>query len=529
MQSLPAEHLTLVSRVEVRTNAYVTTTLRGQALAEGRIILTLPSDFKDVQLRWGDIAEYMKLLVHHEVGHVVGKDKIENDKDLAQKWLTMTWHNVTPKNSFVLRQEVLSQTSLREDDTNQISLTGRVLDKLAAELLAEDYTEILRNIRAGKMPGATTFQHTEVTSRTVTRAQFDTLGARANEVINRLERVKWLLKINPAEWQIMLEVDDTMAQPLTSALGQEAGNQIFAILKNAPLKSLDVSWNMKERLAFLERYVFGAEVLKALTEEAQKPLGLDLREPAKSKTVTPKQPSVVPSEKKQPSTPAPFKAKIGSSPISHRSAKFIERAAEELSQYQKVLKAVHSRNPNINFFGSARIRDEKHPWYRATMELAEYLSKHGYGIVTGGGPGLMEAANRGVQPGRISLGLPIQLKTEERANEFANVILAFKFFFARKFTFVNLSDASISVPGGFGTLDEFFELLALKDLGYLKNYPLILYMKDFWSGFWVLLKDMEKRGLFQHKLSDLVVMLDKKRRGFEIFTQATGMGFLRPP
>ncbi len=137
--------------------------------------------------------------------------------------------------------------------------------------------------------------------------------------------------------------------------------------------------------------------------------------------------------------------------------------------------------PAVSIFGSARL-DKKSKLYKKTVEVASLLSKNGYAIITGGGPGLMEAANKGAVKNRgTSIGLNISLPMEQRANKYQNRSLNFRYFFARKVMFVKYAIGYVCMPGGFGTLDEFFEALTLIQTHKIYPFPLILVGTDFWT------------------------------------------------
>jgi len=139
------------------------------------------------------------------------------------------------------------------------------------------------------------------------------------------------------------------------------------------------------------------------------------------------------------------------------------------------------KGPAVSFFGSARTRPDN-PYYDLTVTLAAQLSKHGYSIITGGGPGIMEAANRGAaEAGGNSIGLNINLPFEQEPNIFANIPLSFKYFFVRKVMFIKYAMAFICMPGGFGTLDEVFEAITLIQTRRIKPFPIVLVGRDFWS------------------------------------------------
>jgi uncharacterized protein (TIGR00730 family) len=138
--------------------------------------------------------------------------------------------------------------------------------------------------------------------------------------------------------------------------------------------------------------------------------------------------------------------------------------------------------PGVTIFGSARTLPGN-AYYKATMRLSRELAKHNLAVITGGGPGIMEAANRGATAAKgKSVGLNIELPHEQKGNPYANIPIHFHYFFARKVCFVKYSIAFIFMPGGFGTLDEFFEVLTLVQTGRIPEFPLILFGRDHWKG-----------------------------------------------
>src|SRR5580658_3373964 len=138
--------------------------------------------------------------------------------------------------------------------------------------------------------------------------------------------------------------------------------------------------------------------------------------------------------------------------------------------------------PAVTIFGSART-PARDPYYRATVTIATELARNRLAVITGGGPGIMAAANRGAaRAGGRSVGLNIELPHEQAGNPFANVPLHFHYFFSRKVCFVKYSVAFVFMPGGFGTLDEFFEVLTLVQTHRIPRFPLILFGHDYWSG-----------------------------------------------
>jgi uncharacterized protein (TIGR00730 family) len=138
--------------------------------------------------------------------------------------------------------------------------------------------------------------------------------------------------------------------------------------------------------------------------------------------------------------------------------------------------------PAVTIFGSARSKPQSNN-YKTTVKVAKMLAENGYNVISGGGPGIMEAANRGaVEGGGKSVGLHIQLPNEQEPNKYANIRLKYNYFFIRKVMFVKYAVAYIIMPGGFGTLDELFESLTLIQTTRIKYFPIILMDSDYWKG-----------------------------------------------
>jgi uncharacterized protein (TIGR00730 family) len=165
---------------------------------------------------------------------------------------------------------------------------------------------------------------------------------------------------------------------------------------------------------------------------------------------------------------------------SHDSWSVFKIMGELVEGYEKLSQL----GPCVSIFGSARTKpDDK--YYKKTIEISEEIVKLGLGVITGGGPGIMEAANKGAQKaGGVSVGLNIDLPYEQNHNEFidSDKVIDFDYFFVRKVMFVRYAQAFVVMPGGFGTLDELFEAITLIQTNKIERFPVILYGSDFWSG-----------------------------------------------
>ncbi|HVO84327.1 MAG TPA: TIGR00730 family Rossman fold protein [Syntrophobacteria bacterium] len=166
--------------------------------------------------------------------------------------------------------------------------------------------------------------------------------------------------------------------------------------------------------------------------------------------------------------------------------------------------------PAVSIFGSARV-PPGHPLYEKAMSIARLFAQHGVHVITGGGPGLMEAANRGAaEAGGRSIGLNIQLPMEQKPNPYANVRLDFRYFFVRKVVFVKYAQAYVVLPGGFGTLDELTEALTLIQTNRIKPFPVVLVGRDFWKGLldWMRTQ-LQGDGMISPENLDLFQVLDE--------------------
>jgi uncharacterized protein (TIGR00730 family) len=171
----------------------------------------------------------------------------------------------------------------------------------------------------------------------------------------------------------------------------------------------------------------------------------------------------------------------------------------------------------VTVFGSARTPPTD-PYYQASVELARLLAGHKLAVVTGGGPGIMEAANRGAAEAKgKSVGLNIRLPMEQKGNAFANIPIDFHYFFARKVCFVKYSTAFVFMPGGYGTLDEFFEVATLVQTRRIPRFPLILYGRDYWSGLLKWIKStLDKNKFISPGDMELMTLVDEPQQAVDI-------------
>ena len=167
---------------------------------------------------------------------------------------------------------------------------------------------------------------------------------------------------------------------------------------------------------------------------------------------------------------------------SQTSAREAWRMFEIIAEFVTATERLQAIQPAVAIFGSARMTPE-HPYYAVAEDIARRLSEAGFSVISGGGPGIMEAANKGCHAGPSpSVGLNIELPHEQGANAFQDVSVTFQHFFARKVMFVKLSCAFVMMPGGFGTMDELMEVLTLVQTGKIRKVPIILVNSKFWGG-----------------------------------------------
>jgi hypothetical protein len=175
----------------------------------------------------------------------------------------------------------------------------------------------------------------------------------------------------------------------------------------------------------------------------------------------------------------------------------------------------------VTIFGSARTGPDD-PQYRAAEEVGRLLAEAGFAVITGAGPGIMEAGNRGARlAGGHSVGCNIELPFEQGANPYVDTLVNFRYFFVRKTMFIKYSVAFIIFPGGFGTLDELFEALTLIQTGKIRQFPVILFGRHYWAG---LIRWIQSRVLVEGKISpgdvDLLIVTDDPREAVDAVVRA---------
>jgi len=181
---------------------------------------------------------------------------------------------------------------------------------------------------------------------------------------------------------------------------------------------------------------------------------------------------------RQISTQNQMRADARDKALTRDSWKVFQIMAEFVDGFQQMADV----SPSVSIFGSARFKPD-HPYYKVSEELSRLLSDSGFAVVSGGGPGVMEASNKGAFAGKsASVGLNIKLPHEQSGNPYQDIAVNFKYFFARKVMFVKYASAYVVMPGGFGTLDELAEILTLVQTGKTQKIPIILFGSEFWEG-----------------------------------------------
>ena len=185
------------------------------------------------------------------------------------------------------------------------------------------------------------------------------------------------------------------------------------------------------------------------------------------------------------------------------------RTLRILGEFVEGFDALAEVGPAVSIFGSARV-GRRNRYYSAARRVAAALGREGFAIITGGGPGIMEAANRGARDAKaLSIGCNIDLPFEQGLNEYVDLGMEFRYFFARKVMFVKYAEGFVIFPGGFGTLDELFESLTLIQTVKVEHFPVVLYGKDYWEG---LVQWIREKTLYEQKIApedlDLLTLTD---------------------
>jgi uncharacterized protein (TIGR00730 family) len=229
-------------------------------------------------------------------------------------------------------------------------------------------------------------------------------------------------------------------------------------------------------------------------------------------------------ENKMPAPEKPIASFTTSSKIlSRESWKIFQIMAEFVEGFERLARIA----PSVSIFGSARTPAD-HPYYALAEQVARMLSDAGFSVVSGGGPGIMEAVNKGAYAGKSpSIGLNINLPQEQSGNAYQNIGLNFRHFFARKVMFVKFASAYVVLPGGFGTLDELAEILTLVQTGKSRRIPIILMHTPFWEKLIDWMKStLIPEGVISKSDLDLFIVLDKPQDVLDaIFRYYEGRGF----
>lgn len=211
------------------------------------------------------------------------------------------------------------------------------------------------------------------------------------------------------------------------------------------------------------------------------------------------------------------------STLTRESWKIFQIMAEFVEGFERLARI----KPSVSIFGSARI-PEQSPIYQLAEEIALQLSNAGFAVVSGGGPGIMEAANKGAYAGKSpSIGLNIQLPHEQVSNGYQDIALGFRHFFSRKVMFVKYASAYVVLPGGFGTLDELAEILTLVQTGKTRPIPIILVHSPFWEGLLDWFRDtLVAQGTISPDDMDLFTLVDDPKEVVDaIFDHYEATGF----
>lgn len=247
-----------------------------------------------------------------------------------------------------------------------------------------------------------------------------------------------------------------------------------------------------------------------------------------------------------PAEPEPATEKWGKAIDGAEERRFLAGPHDRTSEFGRVIRIsleflkgfrkLHFIGPSVTIFGSARF-PEDHPYYKLAREVGAAVAKEGFTVMTGGGPGIMEAANRGAkEAGGGSVGVNIALPLEQRPNPYLDTFVEFRYFFVRKVMLAKYSYAFIAMPGGFGTMDELFEIATLIQTGKIRDFPCILIGVEFWQPLVAFLRDtlvaqktIDPKDLERLTLTDSVDEVLAELREAAIHKFGLRYGRRRPP
>lgn len=237
------------------------------------------------------------------------------------------------------------------------------------------------------------------------------------------------------------------------------------------------------------------------------------------------------SKQERPTSEPTDQSEWGKSPLPSEEIKFLSGAGSRGAEFLRAVRiflevikgfrALHFTGPCVTVFGSARF-EEDHEYYAMGREVGAALAEAGFTVMTGGGPGIMEAANRGArEAGGLSVGCNIELPMEQQHNPYLDKWVTFRYFFVRKVMLVKYSHAFIALPGGFGTLDEIFETATLIQTGKIADFPLILMGKAYWEPMLVFIRGTQvASGTINAADVDRIVVTDSAQEATEVIRAA---------
>jgi uncharacterized protein (TIGR00730 family) len=196
------------------------------------------------------------------------------------------------------------------------------------------------------------------------------------------------------------------------------------------------------------------------------------------------------------------------------------RVLRIMGEFVEGFETLATLGPAVSIFGSARIKPNN-PYYALAEQTAALLAEQGFAVITGGGPGVMEAANKGAsEAGGTSVGCNIELPFEQGMNEYVQVSVNFRYFFVRKTMFVKYAEAFIIFPGGFGTMDELFEALTLIQTGKVRDFPVVLFGSDYWDGLLVWMRErMLEDGMIKPEDVEMLIVTDSPQQAVDVVVE----------